>query len=300
MKTYCLFIFVTFFSLVGKSQEYSFPFYFEDSAGNRDTLYFGFDQAASFGIDEKFGELNILGQPYDSTFCAFFTDAVSKEEWDCRLHNGKTPTYITKKQYVNLWNNPFIEIGLNARSWPVKISWNQGAIAGFDIDHYLGSKDLGLVLTSFRPFNGYPDVFCCGVWPTPSGLTWLSETTDIQIKKSNCCPYKANFSKDSISLIYVGQLYKYTSVKDFPSGRYHCWYNEFLDAVSIQNMNGEIPFKIEIFNTLGIKVMDKRVFGTNEAQLNLNISYLPHGLYLVRLYEFKNASLTSAFKIIKR
>jgi len=300
MKTYVLLVFLNLFSLISKSQEYSFPLYFEDSAGNKDTIYFGFDQSASFGIDEKLGEFNIIGLPYDSTFFAFFTDAGSKEEWDCRLENEKIPTYITKRQYVNLRNNPFIEIGLNVRNWPVIISWDQGIIADFDIDHYLGSKDLGLLLTSWRPFNGYPDVFCCGEWPTPTGLTWLSNTTSIQIGKNNVCPYKANFSKDSTSLIYVGQMYKYTSIKDFPENTYRCWYNESLHVVSIQNINGPMTLKFEVFNIWGLKVMDEQISSNYENQINLNISHLPNGLYIARLSPLKNNSLNYTFKIIKR
>lgn len=300
MKTYFILSYLIFFSLIGKSQEYSFPLYFEDSVGNKDTLFFGFDQSASFGIDEKFGELNILGQPYDSTFFAFFTDAATAEEWDCYLEKEKTPTYITKKQYVNLWNNPFIEIGLNANNWPVKISWDQKSIKDFDIDQYVGGGGYGLLLTSWRPLDGYPDLHCCGSWPTPIGITWLSDTTDIQIGKNNACLYKANFSNDSFSLIYVSRMYKYTSIKDFQINKFQCWYNEKLESVSIQNINGAMPFKLEIYNTLGIKVMDKQVSGNNGTLINFNISYLPYGLYIVRLYELKNVSLTSTFKIIKR
>lgn len=300
MKTFFVLVVLALCSLMSKSQEYSFPIYFEDSAGNKVTLDFGFDQSASFGIDESLGELNLLGQAYDSTFSVFFTDAVTKEEWDCRLENEKTSTYLTKRQYINLWNDRFIEIGLKAKNWPVKISWDQKSIKDFDIDQYLENKDYGLFLTSWRPLNGYPDVFCCGEWPTPNGLTWLSEATEIQIGKSNACQYKANFSNDSISLIYVSQMYKYTSVKDFPQNSLKSWYNEFLDAVSIQSNKGEAVLKLEIFNIWGMKVMEKEILATNGELMNITISHLIKGLYFIRLSELNDNSLASTFKIIKR
>lgn len=300
MKTLGLLIFLTLFSFIGKSQEYSFPLYFEDSLGNKDTLTFGFDVSASFGIDEKFEELNILGQPYDSSFFAFFTDAATNERGDCRLEKEKTPTYISKNQYINLWNDQFIEIGLNAGNWPVKISWDQKSFQNFNIDQYIGNKDYGLFLTSRHPLDSYPDVFCCGEWPAPKAITWLSESSDIEIDKGSCCLYKLNSNADSVNLIYVGRMYKYTSVKDFSVKTYHCWYNESLQAVSVQNTNGSMPSKVEIFNVCGLKVMGEQIFPNNGTQININISHLPYGLYLARISPLKNNSLNSTFKIIKR
>lgn len=299
MKVICLFILISF-TLIGKSQEYSFPLYFEDAIGNRDTLYFGFDKSASFDINENLGEVNLLRQPYDTGLFAFFSDAATNEEYDCRLETEKNPTYLTKKQYINLLNDRLIEIGLIAKKWPVKISWDQNAITHFNIDKYLGVSNYGLFLTSWHPLNGYPDSFCCGAWPTPDGLTWLSESSFIQIAKENTCLYKANSLKDSISLIYISQMYKYTSVDNIPINSISCWYNGSLDAVCIQNTKGAILSKIEIFNVCGLKVMDKQILSTNETKLNINISSLPNGLYLTRLSQFKNNYLNSTFKIIKR
>lgn len=295
MKTYTTLIFLTLFSLISKSQQYSFPLYFEDSAGKRDTLYFGFDESATFGVDEKLGEHNIIRQPYDSTFFPFFTDAATANEY-CRLDNEKTPSYVLKKQYINMMNNSFAEIGTIAKNWPIKISWNKTDFQDFNIAQYLGIG-MQLVITNFHPFNGYPDFPCCY---RSFGLNVLSDTSEISIAKNSSCEYITNYSRDSISLIYIGYMYKYTSVKDFQINKFQCWYNEKLESVSIQNMNGVLPFKLEIYNTLGIKVMDKQVFGNNKTLINLNINYLPYGLYIVRLYELKNASLTFTFKIIKR
>lgn len=300
MKPFELLIFLTLFSLIAKSQEYSFLLYFEDSIGNRDTLYFGFDKEASFGIDEKFGETNIIGNPYDSILFAFFSDAATNEEYDCRLETEKNPTYITKKQYINLLNEGFIEIGLIAKNWPIKISWDQNAIADFDINKYLGLSDHGLFLTSFRPLNGYPDSFCCGEWPTSTGLTWLSGSSQVQIAKENVCLYQANSMKDSISLIYIGQMYKYTSVNDFSTNSIYCWYDKYLDVICIRNLEVNLPLKIEVFNIQGIKIMEEQVQSDNSNPININTNYLPCGLYITRISTLKDKFLKSTLKIIKR
>jgi hypothetical protein len=300
MNTLYALVFLAFLPIIGKSQEYSFPLYFEDSAGNKDTLFFGFDQSASFDIDEKFGEVNLLGQPYDSDLFAFFSDAATKEEYDCRLENEKNPTYLTKKQYINLWNDQFIEIGLITTNWPVKISWDQNASAEFDIENYIGLSKYGLFVTSWRPLNGYPDSFCCGEWPDSNGLTWLSESTQIQITESNACLYKANSLNDSISLVYIGRFYKETAITDFQLNMLQCWYDELLETISIQNNNGTTSLKIEVFNIWGVKVMQEEVHPYNETQININIQHLPCGLYIARISSIKDNSLNSKLKIIKR
>jgi hypothetical protein len=96
MKKPIAFLAFTVIMKMAATQEYSFPLYFEDAVGNKDTLNFGFDQSASFGVDENLGEANIIGQPYDSTFFVFFTDAATYDELDFRLQEEKTFIYIKK------------------------------------------------------------------------------------------------------------------------------------------------------------------------------------------------------------
>lgn len=295
MKAFFALVVLTFCSLVGQSQEYSFPLYFEDSAGNKETLHFGFDQSASFGIDESLGELNILGQPYDSTFSAFFTNAATADLY-CGLDVKKTPSYVSKTQYINMMNNSFVEIGTIVKNWPIKISWNEKDFQDFNIAQYLGT-DMEMVITNFHSFNGYPDIPCCY---KSLGLKVLSNDSEIIVDKNHSCEYITNSGKDSISLFYVGYMYKYTSVKDFQINKFQCWYNEKLEAVNIQNINGEAPLKLEVFNVLGMKIMEQQIFAANGGLVNVNISHLRNGLFIFRLNGLKDDSLTSTFKIIKR
>lgn len=65
---YILFILLTF---QGFSQslvpEFEFQLYFEDAAGNKDTVTLGYDALASGGIDSDFGEVDIVGQPWSES-----------------------------------------------------------------------------------------------------------------------------------------------------------------------------------------------------------------------------------------
>lgn len=50
------------------AQEFSFPIFFEDAIGNKDTIIVGHDSLGSLAIQEEFGEVDILGTTYDSVF----------------------------------------------------------------------------------------------------------------------------------------------------------------------------------------------------------------------------------------
>lgn len=61
-------ILISFVSYSGLTQEFSFPLYFEDASGAKDTIIYGYDEDASDGIDSVFGEENLINKISDSTF----------------------------------------------------------------------------------------------------------------------------------------------------------------------------------------------------------------------------------------
>jgi len=66
-------------------QEFSFQMYFQDSAGNKDTLTIGYDVNATDSIDAIFGETNIISTPLSPGL-----DVRVTNEW-------------LKRQYYFLW-----------------------------------------------------------------------------------------------------------------------------------------------------------------------------------------------------
>ncbi|HQD34550.1 MAG TPA: hypothetical protein PKU81_03570, partial [Bacteroidales bacterium] len=52
----------------GQNPEFKFYLAFEDSAGNKDTIWLGYDPSATLGIDILFGEENIKGIPFNEPF----------------------------------------------------------------------------------------------------------------------------------------------------------------------------------------------------------------------------------------
>src|SRR5690554_7600324 len=68
MKTKILYILFILLTFQGFSQsltpEFEFQLYFEDAAGNRDTVTLGYDQLATDTINSQFGEVNLLNTPW--------------------------------------------------------------------------------------------------------------------------------------------------------------------------------------------------------------------------------------------
>lgn len=103
------------------AQEFSFELFFEDSAGNQDSIILGYDDAATFDIDNSFGEVNIITVPYSAGL-----DVRISDEW---LNRGNSipPTFHTKKQIYNkACPNSFLipVIDIVTDNWPVTATWD--------------------------------------------------------------------------------------------------------------------------------------------------------------------------------
>ena len=98
-------------------QEFSFPLYFEDAKGHKDTIVLGYDINATNGIDTAFGEKDIISKPWDSIF-------------EVRITDGKDYSkFSTKKQiiYKNcLEAKPIYPLSILIRStnYPFVIRWD--------------------------------------------------------------------------------------------------------------------------------------------------------------------------------
>jgi len=120
-KVYLIITIVTiYFSSFG--QQFSFPIYFQDAIGNKDTIILGYDINGTDAIDAIFGEINIISKPIDTALDVRITD-----EWSRRRNAIDTGTYHSKKQIIkNNCGTWFSIIGIDifAKHWPVTASWD--------------------------------------------------------------------------------------------------------------------------------------------------------------------------------
>lgn len=102
MKKLILFLALFVAGIVSAQEEFSFQLYFEDAAGNRDTITLGYDPLATEKIDTAFGEENLINQPWsDSTFEVRITDKMFHILYDYSYGQAGLETFRTKKQIVD-------------------------------------------------------------------------------------------------------------------------------------------------------------------------------------------------------
>ena len=279
MKISFAIAFLLFTRLFSFAQEFSLPLFFEDAVGNKDTLIFGFDPSATFGIDAQLSELNIIEFPLDTIFNVFFSDAVSIDD-GCSLQLTKIPTYISKSQYINPYEDFYMELGLHAKNMPVSVSWDSTKTPVFEQSHLY--SDVFVIMTSWNPPGGWFDGICCsGNWP--NGYTFLSEKSNLILDENNFCRYTTNNFNDSINLFYIG-LFQYTSSEYLVKQKeVNCIYNEADKVLNFFNLPDSRPLKIQIYNTWGKLVLEDELVSTINENNSLRINSLFTGIYLVKL-----------------
>src|SRR5690554_936883 len=80
-------LFLLFFLITGglfgqQTPEFEFELYFEDAAGNKDTITLGYDENATDSVDIAFGEANLAGQLWGEDLDVRIGDiAYSYDSW---------------------------------------------------------------------------------------------------------------------------------------------------------------------------------------------------------------------------
>jgi hypothetical protein len=121
------------------AQEFSFQMYFEDSAGNKDTLTIGYDVNGTDSIDAVFGESNIISTPLSQGL-----DVRISNEWYNR-YRSLEGTFHTKKQITQITekHGNRICIDIFTQHWPVTATW--------DSIQFNNSARNGSLFTSINP-----------------------------------------------------------------------------------------------------------------------------------------------------
>ncbi len=125
---YLLFILLSIDSYAQQTPEFQMQLYFEDAAGNRDTITIGYDINATDGIDSDFGEVNLQNIGIDPEGL----DVSISNNWlsiSGRVHPDSI-VYRTKKQIVpyNCTYSVPSEIDIHTQHWPVTVSYSNVVI----------------------------------------------------------------------------------------------------------------------------------------------------------------------------
>lgn len=176
MKTITHILFFTPLALTAQ-EDFSFPLYFEDAVGNRDTLTVGYDINATSGIDNLFGEVNTISIPWSENFEVRVTDKMPGVLYG----SPENETFRTKKQIIKKycgeawsnWDNIYIDI--KNLQFPITISYINGifqnqCVIGTILQNYEENAwfDAGL-------FDGYLSHHSLSIQYNESFLTYQDE-----------------------------------------------------------------------------------------------------------------------------
>jgi hypothetical protein len=136
-------------SFYGFAQEFSFKMYFEDAAGNRDSILLGYDVNGTNAVDPSFGENNIMNTPFkagldvragniwwkkeaaaisylkDDPIVKNFLNQTPFQSRTQIVRNMKTciPGSVWKGDYFKVL--PIIELNIATAHWPVRAYWDK-------------------------------------------------------------------------------------------------------------------------------------------------------------------------------
>jgi hypothetical protein len=261
------------------SQEFSFPMYFEDAVGNKDTLVFGYDINATDSIDISLGEKDINAVKFDNVFEVRISDYY-------RMAFFELP-FLTKRQILmnncSINNYPYVSaILVKCKNYPLKIKWDKTVFAD-SCNNYT-------FITDWNP----------GGWFDAGGgyRFFLKDTNNCTFQlESQSYIYKiSGATADTVGLLYFaiaskksyGQI---TEVKLAKGAEIQVYPNPIKDKLMIKcNLISHI--EVSIYDLLGNCLFFKN--NVNEVDM----TNIPKGLYFICV-KLKNQTIIYNQKIIK-
>jgi hypothetical protein len=258
ITTACLIALVT---LGLNAQQFSFNMVFQDSLGNTDTLIFGYDPEATWGIDIEFGEENIHGEPIDTTFDVRVSDEIDRHHDTINIYDTFSLKKMIVKEDCDRWPTP-IPINIRCDNWPVTAYWDSSLFYTECLE--------GSVFTSVHP-GGWWDVGSASdLW-----RILLSQKSQVTFS-TNIRDYA---EQDSIAVFWVAMATKwhlFTSVESLDKKSIQLYPNPTDGNLYYDNKYTSTIDHLEIIDLAGTIHPVPNKSGTIETE------NLPPGIFLLR------------------
>lgn len=281
MKKLIFTFFLIQYSCFLKAQQFNFPLYFEDAIGNKDTVTVGYDHLrATDSVDVLLGEINIVGQPRNSTFDV----RVSENEFRRIPFPLKEGVFQTKKQIVKNGcenDRSSVSIEILSKHWPITARWDSAL--------FKSGCAARTLFTAQHP-NCWWDVKC-----GPSSLykAWLSKETEVNFTANHNEDFVGHSAytvqNDTISVFWL--VFNVDMITDLEDrslvGLVHLYPNPSTGKVFIGNANLQTQIaSVQIIDANG----KEHNVGYKENEIDL--APFSKGLYLL-LVTFENGQRLS-------
>ncbi|MBU3658750.1 MAG: T9SS type A sorting domain-containing protein [Flavobacteriales bacterium] len=282
MKKLLIFIFLLPLCLTAQP-EFSFDLYFEDALGNRDTVTIGYDPQATDGIDELFGEENIISQPWDSVLDVRIGNKTYTENtW---LTDN---TYLSKKQIISSYcNNSItssrISLQFYAKNYPLKFKWDKSQFENdtcrfFSV--FFGEIDYLNIDAISGTFLQYSDSLFFQPYTSNLGQTSLFAHQISSVNGQLTILYPINtfntFNKEIGVCQFVFYSYRSASLDDKST-------DEPIISPNPVNSNSNLQISIgdyyQLYNIQGNLIKSGGI-----ENKNINLENIPTGSYYIKIF----------------
>ncbi len=266
------------------AQEFSFEMYFEDSAGNQDTVVLGYDALGTVYIDSAFAEQDILYGPKKNGLDVRIVQYIFNPTTEDTI---ATKTQILPLNCDNAWPYLKSSIEITTNNWPVTASWDNTLFAD--------SCRLTSLFTSIHPGGwfdtGSPSNLFIAICKDENAVNFTSQVDHYNGSASINENYAyLDALGDTVSMFW------YTFNYDFSSGI----------AFQPLDVNFITVFPNPSFDRLYFtnfeEMLSIKCFAADGRQIELTIerdwadvSTLPTGVYFLQLNVEKGRQITKRF-----
>lgn len=290
-------LFLSNIALAQTEPSFQSRFFFEDAAGNKDTLYWGADLSATLDSDPQFGE-NFINEPFDSIFEVrattepYFSDYTTNpivvpasdlpSQFDCDVADGGFFYILMSLKYPPVtitWDNTDFNDICRLTSFLTPIEHN--LIDTPDDDFWDCSPNVCTAESNSFQFDFLHESYGCLSAPD-FGIYRVEELNNGVNDTLRGVLYEGLISQYS----YGPCTYLVNDIESLPiSTEIEIYPNPTSDVIKIKSQNNNVQWKkMEIFTLQGKKIASQL---KKEDEFFYSFKDYPAGIYFLKFLDFE-------------
>jgi len=257
-----------------KNPEFSFRLFFEDGAGNRDTVTIGYASDATIGIDSIYGEQDMSGNAFDADF-----EVRVSSDVDPIISSDFSPHSKTKIDFVDCGNEFNVKylypISIRMNNQPLTIRWNQSLFDSLNFPCHQAAF--------FAPSRfgvSYSNAFLNeGINFRLSSDSIMIRDLDNWVTDSYEAPTEGGGS-EKINLIWfvvTKEIDKSVSIEDSLRSSFNWYYHSRNESLEITTDMLDKKLILSVYDLTSKTYYSETLSKIKEH--SINVSFLPKGLY---------------------
>ncbi|MFM6935958.1 MAG: T9SS type A sorting domain-containing protein [Flavobacteriales bacterium] len=259
---------ICFFWNLSFSQTFLFQMYFEDATGQKDTLTFGYDAAATDSIDASFQEMNIISQPWSNQFEAriavFAQNFCIGGEFATDPIAGLLKKQIKKEDCIDqIVSVSYVQ--LKNAVYPISITW--------DSTLFNDPCRSNSIITDWHP-GGWFDVI---IGNNPQYPTLLKDLDSASFTHTETHHINGNQDTTDVLFVALGNIHQVFVGLDEPTNNMNIYPNPTTGVIHL-DLNGN-----QHLQSLTLVNLNGQRFETNVTSDQIDISGLSAGIYFLEV-----------------